>query len=79
MSTQHSGALNRVAFVVTLLVAWFALDRLVSSPPNLLSATAALLVSTSALVLGQCVLGFPWRAIPTSLGLGRPAWRSSMG
>jgi hypothetical protein len=27
MSTHHSGALNRVAFVVTFLVAWFALDR----------------------------------------------------
>jgi hypothetical protein len=71
MSTQHSGAVNRVAFVVTFLVAWFAVDRLVSSPPNPPSATAALLVSTSVLVVGQRMLGFPWRAIPTSLGLGR--------
>lgn len=73
---ESRSAMNRLVFLATFLAAWFALDRLVTSPPNLLSATLALAVSGSLVVLGQRALGTPWRGIPASLGLGRPVVRA---
>ena len=64
--------MTRLVFLGTFLAAWFALDALVTSPPKLASATVALAASASVLVLGQRLLGVPWRQVPASLGLGRP-------
>lgn len=63
-------------FLGTFVTAWAALDRLVTSPPTLVSATTSLAVSATALALGSRALGVPWGAIPRSLGLGRPVARA---
>jgi membrane protease YdiL (CAAX protease family) len=68
--------MNHVLFLATFLGAWFVLDRLVSSPPNLLSATAALAAASAVLVVGQRAMGVAFRDIPRSLGLGRPVLRA---
>lgn len=67
---------NKVLFLATFLGAWFVLDRLVTSPPNLLSATVALAAAASVLVAGQRAMGVALRDIPRSLGLGRPVVRA---
>jgi membrane protease YdiL (CAAX protease family) len=68
--------MNKILFLATFLGAWFLLDRLVTSPPNLLSATAALAAATAVLVAGQRATGVALRDIPRSLGLGRPVVRA---
>jgi membrane protease YdiL (CAAX protease family) len=68
--------MNQVLFLATFLGAWFVLDRLVTSPPNLLSATAALAAATAVLVIGQRGMGVAFRDFPRSLGLGRPVLRA---
>jgi membrane protease YdiL (CAAX protease family) len=68
--------MNHVLFLATFLGAWFVLDRLVTSPPNLLSATAALAAASAVLVVGQRAMGVAFRNIPRSLGLGRPVLRA---
>ena len=67
---------RRVVFLATFVAAWLLLDRLVTSPPTLLSASVALAASSCALFLGQRALGVPWPRIPASLGLGRPVGRA---
>jgi membrane protease YdiL (CAAX protease family) len=92
MSTSMHGAVGRPAaphgmprrgaivrslvFLATFLGGWSALDALVTSPLNPLSATVALAAAAAVLVTGQRVLGWPWREIPASLGLGRPVLRA---
>jgi membrane protease YdiL (CAAX protease family) len=67
---------NRLLFLGTFLVAWLMLDRLVTSPLNVLSATAALIAAASVLVIGQRAMGVALRDVPRSLGLGRPVMRA---
>lgn len=73
---RHRAWPRRLVFLATFLAAWYALDALVTSPPNLVSATVALAAAASVLVLGQLGLGVSWRQIPASLGLGRPVLRA---
>ena len=63
---------GRLIFLTTFLAAWAMLDRLVTSPPNPVSATAAVAAAAAVLLVGQRCLGTPWREIPAVLGLGRP-------
>ena len=71
------GAVVRpLVFLATFLGGWAALDALVTSPPNPVSATIALAAAAAVLVTGQRVLGWQWREIPASLGLGRPVLRA---
>jgi membrane protease YdiL (CAAX protease family) len=65
-----------LAFLTTFLAGWWALDAFVTSPPDPVSATVALASAAAVLVIGQRVLGWPWREIPASLGLGRPVPRA---
>jgi membrane protease YdiL (CAAX protease family) len=69
-------AARRLVFLATFLGAWYALDALVTSPPNPVSATLALASAAAVLALGQRCLGVPWRRILASLGLGRPVLRA---
>jgi membrane protease YdiL (CAAX protease family) len=68
--------MRRLVFLATFLAAWFLLDRLVTSPPNLFSATSALLAAAAVVILGERALGLPWRRVPAALGLGRPVLRA---
>jgi membrane protease YdiL (CAAX protease family) len=65
-----------LAFLTTFLGGWWALDAFVTSPPNPASSTVALAAAAAVLVAGQRVLGWQWREIPASLGLGRPVLRA---
>jgi membrane protease YdiL (CAAX protease family) len=68
---------TRAVFAGTFLTGWFALDRLVTSPPTVLSSTTALVIAGGVVGLGEWVtnrgsLGDVARRI----GLRRPAPRS---
>jgi membrane protease YdiL (CAAX protease family) len=66
-----------VAFGATFLVAWFALDRLVTSPPVIASALVALVASGTVLVISErLVTGVPLADLIGRLGLGRPVRRA---
>jgi membrane protease YdiL (CAAX protease family) len=61
-----------VVLGVTFLAAWAALDRLATSPPTISSALLALGGAGVVLATGEMLLGRPLRALPGTLGLGRP-------
>lgn len=62
-----------IGFLVTFLGGWMALDRLVTSPPTLVSASVALAVAAVVVAVGEhVVFATPWRRVPSRLGLGRP-------
>jgi len=72
----RGAAVRPLVFLATFLGGWGALDTFVTSPPNPVSATIALAAAAAVLVTGQRVLGWQWREIPASLGLGRPVLRA---
>ena len=63
-------------FLGTFLASWLLLDQVITSPPTLVSATAALAASATVLAIGQAALGIRWRSVPESLGLRRPVGRA---
>lgn len=66
-----------LAFLATFLAAWFALDRLATSPPVAVSAVLALVVSGAVLVVSErLTTGRRLGEILDDLGLGRPPTRS---
>jgi len=67
----------RWAFLATFVVAWAALDQLVTSPPNVASALISLGAALAVLVVGELVFGHgSVRSLPLRLGFGRPAPRA---
>ena len=67
------------AFLLTFAAAWWALDRLTTSPPRPATALGALAAAAAILAIGErFLLGQPWRRVPHVLGLGRPAWRACL-
>lgn len=68
---------ERTVFGGTFLLAWCALDRLVTSPPTAVSATVAL--TTAAAIVGtgeRLARGGPLRLVTRRLGLARPRPRA---
>jgi membrane protease YdiL (CAAX protease family) len=64
-------------FVATFLLGWMALDRLITSPPTILTTTLAITAAGGAVFVGHVVaLGTPAREVPARLGLGRPRARA---
>jgi hypothetical protein len=64
-------------FLVTFGVAWVTLDRLVTSPPTVVSATVSLAAAAVVLVVGELVLSHTApRDLVRRLGLGRPTIRA---
>ena len=61
-----------VVFGATFLVAWWLLNKFVTSPPNPISSASALAAATVALALGQRAAGTGWAQVPAALGLSRP-------
>jgi membrane protease YdiL (CAAX protease family) len=74
--SDRGAILGPLVFLATFLGGWTALDAAVTSPPSPVSATVALAGAAAVLAIGQRILGWPWRAIPASLGLGRPVLRA---
>jgi len=65
------------AFLVTFLAAWLALDRLVTSPPTVVSATISLAAASAVLLVGELVLSHTApHDLGRRLGLGRPTARA---
>lgn len=68
---------RRIAFLVTFLAAWFALDRLAVSPPMPGPALLALGVALLILATGEIlVFGADPRKVLIRLGYGRPDGRA---
>lgn len=68
-----TGPRQVVGFLLTFLVAWGALDLLVSSPPTPLTTLTCLAVAGGTVALGErIVFRTAVRDIPRDLGLGRP-------
>jgi membrane protease YdiL (CAAX protease family) len=66
-----------LTFLGTFVAAWFALDRLVTSPPTLVSALVSLAVSGAIVIVGEWVLsGGPLRSTLRAVGLGPPVVRA---
>jgi membrane protease YdiL (CAAX protease family) len=65
-----------MALVLTFVMAWLVLDRLVTSPPTILSALIPLTVSALVLVVSEVlVTKLSPREVLIRLGVGRPVWR----
>jgi membrane protease YdiL (CAAX protease family) len=63
--------------VATFLAAWFLLDRLVTSPPLIISSLIALITSGAVLLVSErLVTGLPLAGLFVRLGLGRPPARA---
>ncbi len=74
-SSRRPRSAHVVGFLITFLVAWFALDQLVTSPPSPASALLCIAVAGSVVVVGErTVFGTRRRDLPSALGLGRPHW-----
>jgi membrane protease YdiL (CAAX protease family) len=68
---------TRIVFAATFLTGWFALDRLVTSPPNVLSATAAAVIAGGVVGVGDWITNRgSIRDVARRIGLGRPARRA---
>lgn len=68
---------RRIAFLVTFLAAWFALDRLAVSPPMPGPAVLALGIALAILATGEILaFGATPRTVLTTLGYGRPDGRA---
>lgn len=68
---------RRGLFAATFLTGWFALDRLVTSPPNVLSATAALATAGAVVGAGEWITNRGSLGdVARRLGLGRPTRRA---
>jgi membrane protease YdiL (CAAX protease family) len=65
-------------FSGTFLASWLLLDLVVTSPPTVVSASAALAASTTVLTVGQLALGVDGTAVPKSLGLARAGARAAV-
>jgi membrane protease YdiL (CAAX protease family) len=64
-------------FLLTFVAAWFVLDRLVTSPPTIVSALVPLVISAAVLVVSEMlVTRLSLRQILVRIGLGRPPWRA---
>jgi membrane protease YdiL (CAAX protease family) len=68
---------ERTVFGATFILAWCALDRLVTSPPTAISATVALTTAAAVVATGERLAGGgPLRQVARRLGLAQPRPRS---